>query len=444
MKNVVLKALFCLIPFALVACGSDSSESSPSNAEANQSDEADNTRAKQCNVDGVNNCVYGTLEDSRDGKVYKTITIGDQEWMAENLNFAAHNSFCIEKNDCKENGRLYSFGAVYDTSSTHCVYEKLCDAETPIQGVCPSGWHVPSVSEWQNLFRAAGGKKSIRLLFKDSAWGNDFSYHDAYGFGLAPSPKQYIHSRDEFLLLAYDYNPSEGYEDMMGYHAIDKESMGSSIGGYDYFIPLGFSVRCLRNKEGETGTTSQMVAETETRTKAWDYLNPAIEYGTFKDTRDGQTYKTVVIGENTWMAQNLNYNTGDGQSSCYSGDDSFCEKFGRLYTKGASQAEGLCPSGWHLPDYKEWGALTILTRIDNKEKPERLFAKDTWYKLYPDSIETSDEFGFSMLPATNLYTMAIFAEMDGYDHMFFSHDNNINGYGTDSLVSVRCVMDAEN
>lgn len=444
MKNVVLKALFCLIPFALVACGSDSSESSPSNAETNQSDEVDNTRAKQCNVDGVNNCVYGTLEDSRDGKVYRTITIGNQEWMAENLNFAAHNSFCIQKDDCKENGRLYSFGTVYDTSSTHCVYEKLCDVETPIQGICPSGWHVPSVSEWYNLFRAAGGKKGIRFLFKDNAWGNDFSYHDAYGFGLAPSPKQDFQSRDQFLLLAYDYNPSPGYEDMLGYYAIDKESMGHYVGGYDYFIPLGFSVRCLRNKEGETGTTSQMVAETETRTKAWDYLNPTIEYGALEDSRDGQTYKTVVIGENTWMAQNLNYNTGDGQSSCFNDEDSSCEKFGRLYTKGAAQAAGLCPSGWHLPDYKEWGALTTLTRINNKEQPERLFAKDAWYKLYPDSIETSDEFGFSMLPATNLYTMAIFAEMDGYNHMFFTHDGNINGFGTDTLVSVRCVMDVEN
>lgn len=442
MKNVVLKVLFCLIPFVFVACGNDSSESSPNEASVNQGDEPGSTLAKPCNDNGVNNCVYGTLEDARDGKVYRTITIGNQEWMAENLNFAAHNSFCIQKDNCKENGRLYSFGAVYDTSSTHCVYEKRCDVETPIQGVCPSGWHVPSLEEWKSLFRAVGGKKGIKLLFKDSAWGDEFSYHDAYGFGLAPSPKQDLYSRQEFVVLAYEYNSPDGYEDMTGYRSIDQDAMGSFIGGYDYFIPLGFNVRCLRNKDGETGTTSQMVAETETRTKAWDYLNPTIEYGTMEDSRDGQVYKTVMMGEDTWMAQNLNYNTGDGQSTCFNDEDASCEKFGRLYTRELVRSEDVCPAGWHIPTSEEWYAVMTLTKIDGKAYESRLFAKDAWYKLYPDSIETSDEFGFSALPAGNLYTETIFAEEKGYITTFSTHSSNIR-ISNDSLVSVRCVMNEE-
>ena len=79
---------------------------------------------------------------------------------------------------------------------------------------------------------------------------------------------------------------------------------------------------------------------------AWDYLNPDINYGEFTDERDGQVYKTVKIGDQIWMAQNLNYaytgvkfsakgNTSDSTSWCYENKVSNCDKYGRLYTWSA-------------------------------------------------------------------------------------------------------------
>jgi uncharacterized protein (TIGR02145 family) len=80
----------------------------------------------------------------------------------------------------------------------------------------------------------------------------------------------------------------------------------------------------------------------------------AQQTGTFTDPRDGRTYKNVRIGHQTWMAENLNYNTGSG-SWCYENSNSNCTTYGRLYTWDAARTA--CPSGWHLPSDAEWTQL---------------------------------------------------------------------------------------
>jgi len=74
----------------------------------------------------------------------------------------------------------------------------------------------------------------------------------------------------------------------------------------------------------------------------------------FTDSRDNKSYKSVKIGEQVWMGENLNYNISG--SECYDYNESNCDIYGRLYNWSA--AMNACPSGWHLPSDAELTKLT--------------------------------------------------------------------------------------
>jgi len=114
--------------------------------------------------------------------------------------------------------------------------------------------------------------------------------------------------------------------------------------------------------------------------------------GTFTDSRDGKTYRTVKIGNQMWMAENLNYKTG--KSVCYDKKKSNCQKYGRLYDWNTAMKA--CPAGWHLPSDKEWTALTdFVGGVDTagtKLKSKTGWSTNKGYKA------TTDDYGFSALP----------------------------------------------
>ena len=162
-KIPLLVVVFTALTMFFSACGSDKGSS------------ADDKSNEKVDVK------QGSFVDSRDGKSYTTVFLGDQEWMAENLNYATAGSYCYDglEENCTEFGRLYSW---YDA-----------------QEVCPEGWHLPTDEEWNLMLDFVGGRNVAgRKLKTTSGWENDGGWEndlkgdrcnglDSYGFSVKPS-----------------------------------------------------------------------------------------------------------------------------------------------------------------------------------------------------------------------------------------------------------------
>ncbi len=113
-----------------------------------------------------------------------------------------------------------------------------------------------------------------------------------------------------------------------------------------------------------------------------------------KDSRDGQTYKVVIIGSQVWMAENLNFDTGDG-SWVYADKLSNSDIYGRLYDW--ETACNVCPDGWHLPTYEEWSWLNDYLDGGSAAGQKLIDVSNPSLWIYFDQKATN-ETGFSALP----------------------------------------------
>lgn len=118
--------------------------------------------------------------------------------------------------------------------------------------------------------------------------------------------------------------------------------------------------------------------------------SPSVSYGTMTDSRDGKTYKTIEIGEQTWMAENLNYESST--SYCYQNSLDSCDKYGRLYTY--NEADTVCPDGYRLPTRMDFDNL--LRPLSEAVYDERL---DWHYNLIELSIKATTDW----VPDTTTY-----------------------------------------
>ena len=128
----------------------------------------------------------------------------------------------------------------------------------------------------------------------------------------------------------------------------------------------------------------------------------------FTDSRDGQSYDVVKIGDLTWMAENLNFETAG--SFCLDGDSRNCKRLGRLYSW--AEAKTVCPEGWRLPTSADFAQILAQSLDGNpgavsNEAGAKLKSSDGWFK----KGNGSDEFGFNALPAG--YRVAISKADDG-------------------------------
>jgi uncharacterized protein (TIGR02145 family) len=198
--------------------------------------------------------------------------------------------------------------------------------------------------------------------------------------------------------------------------------------------------------------------------------------GSFTDSRDNKTYKTIKIGTQTWLAQNLNY-LGDGYLGLCYGDrprdqirnPENCEKYGRLYDWSEAmgldreynvkkfgndaKVQGVCPKGWHLPSDKEWNTL-MTTAGGDYVAGKTLRAKNGWN----NSGDGTDDYGFAALPGGEGNSNGRFSRIGEFGHWWSATENSAyatntinmdlyserlrwdNGYKS-GLANVRCVKD---
>ena len=131
------------------------------------------------------------------------------------------------------------------------------------------------------------------------------------------------------------------------------------------------------------------------------YLNPVTPYDSIVDNRDGQVYKTVKIGEQVWMAQNLNYiDTAKAifkdSSWCYDNNPRNCTLAGRLYTWTVAK-DSLCPEGYHLPDTTEWN--TLFASVGGTANAGTVLRSILGW----DSVNGTNDYGFSAVAVGERY-----------------------------------------
>jgi uncharacterized protein (TIGR02145 family) len=132
------------------------------------------------------------IVDSRDNRTYKTVGIGTQQWMAENLSL----DVCAVKDSCmyfEDFGRVYNWASamdsmgLYSQNSAGCGNGVICNAQKPVRGICPEGWHIPSKDEFAVLRDFVGDMRGEDLVDSLIVRGTN-----KYGLTLKGYPTEYL------------------------------------------------------------------------------------------------------------------------------------------------------------------------------------------------------------------------------------------------------------
>lgn len=324
-----------------------------------------------------------SFTDSRDQKEYKTVIIGDQEWMAENLNYEMEESY-YDENDLErqKKGRLYTWDAA--------MY------------ACPEGWRLPSKSDFEILLNVVGGDSIAGTVLKAASgwgfgWKNEPKSYDIFSFNALPAGEASL-GRFEGGMTRTTFWSSTEYDSAQVYCVAMTYDREDAALNWFYKEFSAYSVRCIKDTDGSgeavKAERKRMAAE-KTRVaeeKAMAEAKNSTE--TFIDPRDQNKYRVVKIGNQRWMAENMRY-AGPSKDSVWGvayAQDSETNLYGRLYEW--SDAMEVCPTGWHLPDLDEFRALAKTVGGDSIAG-KRLKSVDHWEQ----NKNGTDDYSFRVLPA---------------------------------------------
>lgn len=414
--------------------GDESSEQSSSSdiyIEISSSSEVSSSSvvmAVPCKTETEDNCEYGSLYDPRDGRTYKTVKIGEQWWMAENLRLDTNYT---DADSCYAGGKWYDcakYGKFYEWSP---YYNPSSDYGNAVRA-CPVGWDLPYNRDWETLLAAVGGAENAgKVLKSTSGWSDGGNGTDAFGFSALPggyvdvddaawhrsSPFDRVGTIEIFWSQTCETKRDSYTTYYYPYRLIlDKEFEKADLKSGDLAANYRYHVRCVckecQNEQYSSLATRVAPCKSESEDNC--------EYGTLVDNRDGRTYKTVKIGEQWWMAENLNFEVE--WSACLDRSDINCLQYGRLYTRGAAMdsagqfspnsigcgdtyddidcspiypARGICPEGWHLPDKTEWNIL--ISAVGGSSVAGLMLKSTSGWNPGENGI---DAYSFSALPSS--------------------------------------------
>ncbi len=354
-----------------------------------------------------------------DGNVYNTLRLGDQCWMKENLR-TTHYSNGTEialGNDTSsttayryyphnEAGKVATHGYLYNWMAAMNNATPSVANPSGVQGICPTGWHLPSKAEFnvlinyvsnQNEYICGSSNENIaKALASNTGWtnysqecnvGNDQSSNNATGFTALPTGYFNHNYYSSFGAYAYFWSSSSwktvGANLNRAYTFEFYYAWTKALISYEN-QERGLSVRCvsdqMQNTENQLGSLQNQIDSLQDLLNEMNDANFICGVSKVKDY-DGNTYKTVKIGTQCWTKENLrttHYADGTAISAGtdtsttipHYYDNTACNlsltERGYLYNwpavmNGAvysnaipSGVQGICPTGWHVPSEAEW------------------------------------------------------------------------------------------
>jgi uncharacterized protein (TIGR02145 family) len=458
-----------------------------------------------------------TITDERDGQTYSTVQIGTQCWMAQNLNTG---TLISGTSNPANNGAIEKY--CYSDNAANCdVYgglyqwdEMMGYTNTPgVQGICPTGWHLPANVEWTALTTYLGGESVAGGKMKETGTTHWFTPNtdatNSSAFAALPGGNRTTNGSFDYLTgygIFWSSTPLD--ENSAWYLYLYYNSASAPLVHYDKTI--GYSVRCIRDESPQSNQAPSIPFDPQPADGATDnVINPSLSWSctdpendpltfdvyfgtenppamvataqtevtfgpgllahstayywkivshdnhsnsaespvwtfttitepiwqcgnTIVDARDNQTYSTVQIGTQCWLAQNLNIGTRiDGTSNaanngaiekyCYSNNAANCNVYGGLYQwdemmgyTNTPGVQGICPptGGWHLPTNAQWTALTTYLGGESVAGGKmKETGTDRWFTPNTDATNSS---GFTALPGGNRTTNGSFDYLTGY------------------------------
>lgn len=416
-------------------------------------------------------CGTSTVQDNDPTpNTYTTVQIGNQCWMAENLRSTryADGTPIAEGTDLSEttpyryapgNNPVATYGYLYNWVAVMHGANSSEANPSGVQGICPTGWHVPSDAEWTELtdfvseHYACGGNSSnnAKALASKNGWnpsdetcavGNNPDNNNATGFDALPAgfyDGSYDNSggRSASFWSTAEFSSISAWRRFLGYFEPTVVNNG-------VMKDRGCSVRCLKDGSsggGQTPTPSTFTCGTST-------------------VKDHQlnVYHTVQIGTQCWLAENMRCETSPStgtnivntttsertytgkMAKWYNNDKAAASAagYGMLYNWNAavdtfntaygetdvntnnSYAEsvtftghrrGICPEGWHIPSDAEWTTLTEYVGANyacggNSSNKAKALASETGWESYSGECCPGDQgtyannaSGFGAVPA---------------------------------------------